>query len=251
MRSEARSENSELGQALRRVVLRVFFMMSPEKRSVPAPARRSHHHGHTSDMAGHGSIHLFLLPAVRKIHTHVQITDARVVKRSWNPLGMVSGPPDPESVSCRCIQRRITLHAPNPGLRFLASRANRGTTLTCSAIVTACGRKTRRCVGVEGGRVRGDSCGRDGRRGFQRGRSGGLQGFCTVRRTLDADKRSIQPSFNPLVQSRRDKRNPQKQIRLLRPKTTAETKSQAAVFVCRAGVLQPCRNDKVGERVYI
>lgn len=120
------------------------------------------------------------------------------------------------------------------------------TTLTCSAIVTACGRKTRRCVGVEGGRVRGDSCGRDGRRGFQRGRSGGLQGFCTVRRTLDSDKRSIQPSFNPLVQSRRDKRNPQKQIRLLRPKTTAETKSQAAVFVCRAGVLQPCRNDKVG-----
>lgn len=76
--------------------------------------------------------------------------------------------------------------------------------------------------------------------------SGGLQGFCTVRRTLDSDKRSIQPSFNPLVQSRRDKRNPQKQIRLLRPETTAETKSQAVVFVCRAGVLQPYRNDKGG-----
>lgn len=88
------------------------------------------------------------------------------------------------------------------------------TALTCAAIVAACGWKTRRCVGVEGGRVQGDSCGRDGRRGFQRGRSGGLQGFCSVRRTPDSDKRSIQPSFTPLAQSRRDKRKPQKQIRL-------------------------------------
>lgn len=124
--------------------------------------------------------------------------------------------------------------------------------LTCSATAAACGRKTRRCVGVEGGRVRGDSCGRVGRRGFQRGREWGAAGFfCTVRRTLDSDKRSIQPSFNPLVQSRRDKRNPQKQIRLLRPETTAETKSQAVVFVCRAGVLQPCRNDWGGVYIHI
>ncbi|KAL1261725.1 hypothetical protein QQF64_006990 [Cirrhinus molitorella] len=40
---------------------------------------------------------------------------------------MVLGPPSPESVNCRCIQQRITLHTPNPGLRFLASSANRGT----------------------------------------------------------------------------------------------------------------------------
>lgn len=60
------------------------------------------------------------------MHTHT-IADARVIKQLWNPSGMVSGPPDPESVSCRCIQRCITLHAPNPGLRFLASHANRGT----------------------------------------------------------------------------------------------------------------------------
>ncbi|RXN29162.1 hypothetical protein ROHU_018891 [Labeo rohita] len=53
--------------------------------------------------------------------------DALVVKCLQNPLGMVSGPHGPESVNCRCIQQRITLRTPNPGLRFLASNANRGT----------------------------------------------------------------------------------------------------------------------------
>lgn len=67
------------------------------------------------------------------------------------------------------------------------------------------------CGSAEGGRVRGGSCGRDGRRGFRRGRSGGLQGFRTVRRTRDSDKRSIQTELHS---TSADKRDPQKQIRL-------------------------------------
>lgn len=64
--------------------------------------------------------------------------------------------------------------------------------------------------------------------GILEGSEWGLRGFRTVRRTLDSDKRSIQSRFTPLVQSRRDKGDPQKQIRLFRPGTTVETKSSCA-----------------------
>ncbi len=64
--------------------------------------------------------------------------------------------------------------------------------------------------------------------GILEGSEWGAAGFRTVRRTLDSDKRSIQSRFTPLVQSCRDKGDPQKQIRLLRPGTTVETKSSCA-----------------------
>lgn len=64
-----------------------------------------------------------------------------------------------------------------------------------------------------------------------------------MRRTLDSDKRSIHSRFTPLVQSSRDKGDPQKQIRLKTRKHSGDK-----VFVCRARVLQPCRNDKQGKK---
>lgn len=72
MRSEARSEKSELGQARRKVVLRVFFMVGratccPDPgASAPGPSVRLH--SSTAGTTRADSAHIFPAPPHRRLH---------------------------------------------------------------------------------------------------------------------------------------------------------------------------------------
>lgn len=73
MRSEARSEKSELGQARRKVVLRVFFMVGSARPAAPipgasAPGRSALLHPSTAGTTRADSAHIFPAPPRRRLH---------------------------------------------------------------------------------------------------------------------------------------------------------------------------------------
>lgn len=77
MRSEARSEKSELGQARRKVVLRVFFMVGratccPDPgASAPGPSARLH--SSTAGTTRADSAHIFPAPRRRRLHRQQRV----------------------------------------------------------------------------------------------------------------------------------------------------------------------------------